>query len=113
MAELSDTERLLSSALAPVEPPVGLSDRLERHLALVAGAAAEELADWEIGAMRDPRNWVRPVAAVAVGGAAAGALVLVRARQHARSRPASGSGLRALDRGAREVARGLRRRLGH
>lgn len=109
MAELSDTERLLRYALAPVEPPVALGDRVERHLALVAGAAAEELADWELSAMRDPRNWVRPVAAAAVGGAAAGALVLVRARQHHRARP---GGIRALDRSAREVGRGLRRRLG-
>lgn len=107
MAELSDTERLLRFALAPVEPPTGLGDRVEQHLALVAGAAAEELADWELSAMRDPRNWVRPVAAVAVGGAAAGALVVVRARQHHHARP---GGLKALDRGAREVGRGLRRR---
>jgi hypothetical protein len=108
VAELSDTERLLSYALAPVDPPHRLGDRLERHLTMVAGAAADELADWELSAMRDPRNWVRPVAAVAVGGVAGGALVLVRARQHARGRR---GGLRAVDRGAREVARGLRRRI--
>ena len=112
MAELSDTERLLQYALAPVEPPHGLADRVERHLALVAGAAAEELADWELSAMRDPRNWVRPVAAVAVGSAAAGALVLVRARRHARQPSPQGlGGLRGLDRGARAVVRGARRRL--
>ncbi|HEV2772854.1 MAG TPA: hypothetical protein VGV57_08530 [Thermoleophilaceae bacterium] len=112
MAELSDTERLLRYALSPVEPPHGLADRVERHLALVAGAAAEELADWELSAMRDPRNWVRPVAAVAVGSAAAGALVLVRARRQAQEQ-ARGKvwGLRGLDRGTREVVRGLRRRL--
>jgi hypothetical protein len=110
MPDHSETERLLSYALAPVDPPAGLYSRLERHLALVAGAAADELADWEMSAMRDPRNWVRPVAAMAVGSAAAGALVLVRARQHARSRAGSGP-VRALERGAREVARGLRRRL--
>ena len=108
MADHSETERLLSSALAPVDPPAALAGRLERHLALVAGAAADELADWELSAMRDPRNWMRPLAAMAVGSAAAGALVLVRARQHARSR---GGGARALERSAREVARGLRRRL--
>jgi hypothetical protein len=108
MADRRDTEQLLSSALAPVEPPAGLSDRLEQHLALVAGAAADELADWELSAMRDPRNWVRPMAAMAVGSVAAGALVVVRARQHARSRS---GGTRAFERGAREVARGLRRRL--
>ncbi|CAA9500053.1 MAG: hypothetical protein AVDCRST_MAG45-1245, partial [uncultured Solirubrobacterales bacterium] len=94
------------------EPPRDLGERLEHRLTEVAGAAAEELGDWELGAMRDPRNWVRPVAAVAVGGAAAGVLVLVRARAH--RQPAPGQpppgGLRALDRGARDVARGLRRR---
>ena len=30
--------------------------------------------------MRDPRNWGRPVAAIVIGGAADGALVVVRAR---------------------------------
>jgi hypothetical protein len=107
MADHRETERLLSHALAPIEPPAALSARVERHLELVAGAAADELADWELSAMRDPRNWMRPVAAMAVGSAAAGALVLVRARQHARSR----SGGRPVERAAREVARGLRRRL--
>jgi hypothetical protein len=112
VAELSDTERLLRFALAPVEPPTALGERVERRLTRVAGAAAEELADWELRAMRDPRNWMRPVAAVAVGGAAAGALVLVRARAHRQGRPgeAPPGGLKALDRGARDVARGLRRR---
>jgi hypothetical protein len=111
MAEPRNTEQLLRFALAPVEPPGAFGDRLERHLADVADAAAEELEGWELKAMRDPRNWVRPVAAVAVGGAAAGALVLVRARQHHRARSAD-RGVRALDRSAREVGRGLRRRLG-
>ncbi len=94
MAELSDTERLLRYALAPVEPPHGLADRVERHLALVAGAAAEELADWELASMRDPRNWVRPVAAATVVGVAGGALVVVRARLRAKKKHVTG--LRAL-----------------
>jgi hypothetical protein len=112
MADVSDTERRLRFALAPVEPPRALSERVERGLTLVADAAADELADWELRAMRDPRNWMRPVAAAAVGGAAAGALVLVRARAHHRPRPgeARPGGLKALDHGARDVARGLRRR---
>ena len=38
---------------------------------------ADELTESELESLRDPRNWVRPVAAIAVGGAAAGALVLV------------------------------------
>ena len=104
-----DVERLLRTALVPVEPSGALSERLERRLEELAGAAAEELADWELSAMRDPRNWGRPVAAVVIGGTAAGALAVVRARQHARRRNARG--LRALERGVREVATDLRRRV--
>ena len=66
-----DVEALLRSALTPVEPPEALSDRLERHLTELTDLAAEELAEWELGAMRDPRNWVRPVAAATVIGSPA------------------------------------------
>ena len=59
-----DMEALLRSALTPVDPPEALSDRLERHLTELTDLAAEELADWELSTMRDPRNWVRPAAAV-------------------------------------------------
>jgi hypothetical protein len=85
---MNDVERMLRSALVPVEPPVALSDRLELRLTELTEAAASELADWELSAMRDPRNWVRPAAAVMVGTAAGGALVLVRARQRQRNRNA-------------------------
>ena len=103
-------EDIIRRALAPVEPPEDLPARLETTLRSLTELAADELEGWELSSMRDPRNWVRPVAAMAVGSMAAGALVLVRARQHARSRSSPG-GMRALERGAREVARGLRRRL--
>ena len=106
---MSEVERLLSSALVPVDPPGALTDRLERRLSEITGLAAEELADWELGAMRDPRNWGRWVAAGAVGVAAGGALVLVRARQHQRRRDQRG--LRALERGMRDVAGDVRRRV--
>src|SRR4051812_33518048 len=106
---MTDVEQLLRSALAPIEPPEALTDRLERRLSELTGAAVEELADWELAAMRDPRNWARPAAAVVVGGAAAGALMLVRARQQQRRRQISG--VRALESSARGVARDLRRRL--
>ena len=76
-----DFELLLRQALAPVDPPERLSERLERTLASLTDAAAEELEAWELGAMRDPRNWVRPVVAVGVGTTAGAALVLLRARQ--------------------------------
>ena len=107
---MSDVERLLRSALVPVEPSEALSDRLERGLSELTDAAAGELADWELSAMGDPRNWARPAAAVVVGGAAAGALVLVRARQQQRKREATG--LRALERSVRGVAGDLQKRLG-
>ncbi len=105
---MSDVERLLRSALVPVEPSGVMSDRLERRLSDLTGAAAGELADWELSSMRDPRNWYRPAAAVVVGGAAAGGLILVRARQGRKQE----GGLRALRREARGVAKDLRRRLG-
>jgi hypothetical protein len=78
--------RLLEAALTPVEPPARLGDQLEERLAEVQAAALEELADWELGAMRDPRNWARPAAAVAVGTAAGAALVVMRMRRKPRSR---------------------------
>ena len=109
MSDAERVERLLRLALTPVEPPEALSDRLERGLSELTEAAVEELADWELSAMSDPRNWVRPVAAVVVGGMAAGGLVLVRARQQQKKRP--GSGLKALERSVRDVANDLEKRL--
>lgn len=109
MAELSRTEQLLRSALSPVEPPGALTDRVERRLTELTDLAVEELADWELGAMRDPRNWGRPVAALLVGGVAGGALVFVRARQTRRQRGTHP--VAALRRGAREVAGDVSRRL--
>jgi hypothetical protein len=108
-AERVDLEHLLRLALAPVEPPERLSDRLERGLSELTEAAADELADWELSAMSDPRNWARPAAAVVVGSLAAGGLVLVRARQQHKKRQASG--LRALERSLRDVTEELEKRL--
>jgi hypothetical protein len=107
-AEIGDVEALLRSALVPIEPSERMTDRLERSLSDITDIAAGELADWEIGAMRDPRNWGRPAAAVVVGSVAAGGLVLVRARQ-ARRRD-SGS-VRALERSLRQVASDIQDRL--
>jgi hypothetical protein len=98
-----DVERLLGDALRPMEPPERLSGRLEDTLAAVTQAAAEELSDWaeelsesELRALRDPRNWVRPVVAVGAGGLATGALVLLevrrRGRQQTKSRLRSAAG---------------------
>lgn len=102
-------ERLLRTALVPVEPPERLSDRLERGLSELTEAAATELADWELSAMRDPRNWGRPAAAIVVGSVAAGGLVLVRARQQQKKRQATG--LHALERSLRGVADDIEKRL--
>ena len=106
---MNDVERLLRSALVPIEPPERLSDRLERGLSGLTEAAAEELADWELSSMRDPRNWARPVAAVVVGSVAGGALVVVRARQQHRKR--NTRPLQALERSLRDVADDLEKRL--
>ena len=86
-----DVETLLRSALRPIEPPEKLSGRLEETLSAVTEAAAEELSAWavelsesELRSLRDPRNWVRPAAAIAAGGIAAGGLVLVELRRRKR-----------------------------
>jgi hypothetical protein len=84
-------ERLLADALRPIEPPDDLASRVQTTLASIAEQAAAELSSWadelsegELEALRDPRNWVRPVAAVAVGGAAASALLIAGARRRRR-----------------------------
>ncbi len=81
---VSGLEGLLHKALSPVEPPEDLGRRLESTLTSLTESAVEELEAWELSAMRDPRNWVRPAAAVVVGGSAGVALVLLRARHRAR-----------------------------
>src|ERR1700689_5658224 len=78
-------EGLLREALAPVEPPADLVERLEVTLTSITEMAADELEAWELSAMRDPRNWVRPAAALLAGGAAGTALVILRARRRPRS----------------------------
>jgi hypothetical protein len=109
MTDVERVERLLRSALVPIEPPEALSDRLERGLSELTEVAAAELADWEMSAMRDPRNWARPAAAIVVGSVAAGGLVLVRARQQQKKRHSSG--LRALEKSIRGVADDIEKRL--
>jgi hypothetical protein len=100
-------EALLSDALRPIEPPEDLAGRVETTLTAITEQAAAELSSWaeglsesELEALRDPRNWVRPVAAVAVGTVAGGALVVVGMRRRRRS-----SGFRAT---AENVLRSVR-----
>jgi hypothetical protein len=94
-------EQLLSDALRPVDPPERLSGRVEDTLSAVTQAAAEELSSWaeelsesELRALRDPRNWVRPVVALGAGGAAASALVVLELRR--RGKQQAKGGLRSL-----------------
>lgn len=103
--EPDDLERLLADALRPIEPPERLSGRVEATLSKLTGAAANELSSWadelsgtELQALRDPRNWVRPVAAAAVGGVAGTALVLIEMRRRRR-----GEGLRGFADGVRRA----------
>ena len=91
-------EALLADALRPIEPPEKLSGRVESTLTAVTEAAASELHEWadeltdsELQALRDPRNWVRPVVAVAAGSLAGGALLLFEMRRRRKQ-----SGWRAL-----------------
>lgn len=106
----AEFEALLRRALAPVEPPAALVARLEMTLAGLAEDARGELEAWELSAMRDPRNWARPVAAAVVGGAAGSALVALRVRQsHRRRRDASRSPLDLATRTVRDVQRETRR----
>jgi hypothetical protein len=101
----ADIESLLRRALAPVEPPAGLSDRMEATLTDLTELAADELEAWELGAMKDPRNWARPAAAVVVGTTAGAALVVLRARRRSQRRRSRGGGLLELaERAARDAA---------
>jgi hypothetical protein len=97
---IPNVEGLLHRALSPVEPPEDLAMRLEGALTSLTEIAVEELESWELSAMRDPRNWVRPGAALLVGGTAGAGLVLLRARRRAQ---ADASGLHAV-RGSAERA---------
>ena len=108
MSDARPMEELLKLALTPIEPSSTLAERLDERLTSLTAAAADELASWEIETMRDPRNWARPAAAVVIGGAAAGALILVRAQRRSKK---EGRPLESLEQGARDVTREIRRRL--
>ena len=91
-----DFEALLRQALAPVDPPADLAHRLEATLVNLTELAQDELESWELSSMRDPRNWVRPVAAAAVGASAGTALVVLRVRSRHRSRKQQSRNFREL-----------------
>jgi hypothetical protein len=109
-SQFGDFESMIKRALSPVEPPRELEARLEGTLGSLVDMAAEELEAWELIAMRDPRNWVRPVAAAAIGSGAAVGLVLVRTqrRRHKRRKEAD-SPVDLVSRTMRDFAREARR----
>jgi hypothetical protein len=97
-------EALLRQALAPVEPPADLEWRLEERLSSLVDAAAGELETLDVAAMKDPRNWVRPVVAAVVGSGAAVGLVLVRTRRNRQARrDASSNPLDLAERTVRDL----------
>jgi hypothetical protein len=98
-APFEDIEARLRAALAPVDPPTHLQQRLEMTLGEIVELAADELEAWELKAMRDPRNWPRavvPATAVVVGGAAAAGLVVLRTQRKRHKRRAQAHGARDL-----------------
>jgi hypothetical protein len=110
---LPNLEGLLREAFAPVEPPADMVERLEGTLTSITEMAADELEAWELSAMRDPRNWVRPAAAVVVGTSAGAALVVLRARRRTHASAGAVDGARdAAERAIRDIRRETRRLLG-
>ena len=105
-------EGLLRQALAPVEPPDDLTQRLEATLTHITELAAEELESWELSAMRDPRNWARPAAALVVGTSAGAALVVLRARHRAAERARHGGARGVAERTLHDIAEEARKLLG-
>jgi len=105
----ADIEGLLRQAFRPVEPPESLATRLESTLQELSDLAAEELDSWELGAMRDPRNWVRPVAAVAIGTAAGAGLVVLRVRSQHRKQKKHFQGVELAERTLRSAADEVKR----
>jgi hypothetical protein len=110
---VSNLELLLREALAPVEPPEALVERVESTLLSITEMAVDELEAWELSAMRDPRNWARPAAALVVGGTAGAALVLLRARRRGQVAPPDVATVREnAERAIRDLGLQARRLLG-
>ncbi len=106
----TDLEALLREALTPVDPPADLLGRLENALVNLTELAQDELEAWELSTMKDPRNWVRPAAAVMIGAGAGTALVVLRVRARARARRQQSSSLLDLaERTVHDVADEARR----
>jgi hypothetical protein len=109
-AAAADFEALLREALTPVEPPADLAHRLELTLVNLTELAQEELDSWELSAMRDPRNWVRPAAAAVVGVSAGTALAVLRVRRrHGARKQQSSNILQLAERTLHDFAEEARR----
>jgi hypothetical protein len=109
-AGATEFEALLREALTPVDPPADLAQRLELTLVNLTELAQDELESWELSAMRDPRNWVRPAAAAVVGGTAGTALVVLRVRgRHRARKQESGNLLELAERTLQDIAEEARR----
>jgi hypothetical protein len=104
----ADIESLLRQAFAPVDPPETLATRLESTLQELTELAVE-LESWELSSMRDPRNWVRPVVAVAVGTAAGAGLVVLRVRSQHRKQKKHVQGVELAQRTMRAAADEVKR----
>ena len=105
----ADIEGLLRQAFRPVDPPESLATRLESTLQELTDLAAEELESWELRSMRDPRNWVRPVAAAAIGTAAGAGLVILRVRTQHRKQRKHVQGVELAERTLRSAADEVKR----
>jgi hypothetical protein len=105
----ADIEGLLRQAFRPVDPPESLATRLESTLQELTDLAADELDSWELSAMRDPRNWVRPVAAVAIGTAAGAGLVVLRVRSQHRKQKKHFQGVELAERTLRSATDEVKR----
>jgi hypothetical protein len=107
---VSDFEALLREALSPVDPPDDMLARLELKLVNLTELAQDELEAWELRSVRNPRNWVRPAAAIVVGAGAGSALVALRVRSRHRARKQQSSSLFDLaERTLKDVAHEARR----
>ncbi|HWC87356.1 MAG TPA: hypothetical protein VG388_12520 [Solirubrobacteraceae bacterium] len=110
MSPQLNVEALLREALIPVEPPDALAQRLETTLATLTASAQEELESWELSAMGDPRNWVRPAAAAVVTVTAGSALVALRVRRRHQARLETSTTMRELaERTLQDIAQEARR----
>lgn len=106
--EYESIESILQSAFAPVDPPARMYEEVQSRLAEISMSAAEELEGWELAAMRDPRNWVRPAVALAAGTAAAGTLLVLGLRSRKHDDDAGTAAVKAMTDALEQAAEGAR-----